>query len=666
MSVRRSAAIVTTCLCLTFLAAPAGAQSPELSKNQKELLTAMIAAVDASASADETRDATLRTHVLRASDGSHYVALSAVPPVSAAVPSTPMPLYIRLATAPTVQAQRPERSLIREWLAGAQATPPPIARSGIALGEMPIMGPASTVGEQRLRVTQQMADINAIDLERRRAREREAAQQRQRRAELEGRAAASSESLPFEDFDFAATASARTIQRALTTGPGSYFLYLAWADPAAAKPADSIHVVKKRLTLPAATTTDLTVGSVILADRIQTRASAYTPAQQGSHPYAMGTTEIVPALDTTFADTESLSAIFQVINAQTSSNGKPNVDVVFQIVRVNGAQEQAAATLTPQNYSEANLPAEFDARIGHPLFASVSAPLSTLRRGDYRLKVLVNDTLAGRTATSEIDFSVTATAAALLRDAPSLGSPFLRETVLAADVLPGILSALRPATLSPTLQRAFDLAAAGKFVDLMIDEPVPQAEEGVRTALRGLALFAVGDASSAVQFQRAQLLGAPRAPSRFLSGAARAMQSRDPDAIAGWEEALTAGAPRSLVVPFLADAYLRRNDIQRATALLAAGPVTNGWSRASAAVLIGTQKEADAIKLLDARLAAVPSDLDAQWLMLHALFAQATREPKASPAIVERFAKHARAYIDAKGIHAALAGEWLNAVASSR
>ena len=58
-----------------------------------------------------------------------------------------------------------------------------------------------------------------------------------------------------EDFDFAATASARTIQRALTTGPGNYFLYVAWADPTAAKPAESIRVVKKRLILPAATTT---------------------------------------------------------------------------------------------------------------------------------------------------------------------------------------------------------------------------------------------------------------------------------------------------------------------------------------------------------------------------------------------------------------------------
>lgn len=662
MSVRRTAAIVTTCLCIG--ANDTAAQSPNLSKQQRELLMAMITAVDAAGNADETHDATLRTHVLRASDGSHYVAFSAVPPASVAVPATPMPLYIRLATAPPISAQRQERSLIREWLATNQSALPPIARSGIALGEMPIMGPAGSV-ERRPPLTPQMADVALMDLERRRTREREAAQQRQRRAELEGRTAAISEGLPFEDFDFVATASGRTLQRALTTGPGNYFLYLAWADPSAAKPADSIRVVKKRLGLPAATTTELMVGSVILADRIQPRTAAYPPAQQASHPYTFGLTEIIPAPDATFADTESLAAIFQVINAQASDSGKPDVDIAYQVVRVGGT-EQVVASLTPQNYSQASLPAEFDARIGHLLFASVSAPLVTLKRGDYRLRILANDKLAGRSAASEIEFSVTATGAALLREAPPLGAPFRRETVLAADVLPGVLSALRPPAPSPALQRAFDLAAAGRFVDLMVDEPVPQAEEGVRTALRGLALFAVGDASSAVQFQRGQLLGAPLAPSRFLSGAARAMQLRDADAIAGWQEALKAGASRSLVVPYLAEAFLRRNDGQRAAALLDGGPPGNAWSRSTAAVLIGTQKEADAITLLDARLAAAPEDLDARWLLLHALFAQATRDAKAMPAIKDRFAEQARAYIDAKGPHAALAEEWLNSVASSK
>ena len=47
------------------------------------------------------------------------------------------------------QTQRPsrlgERSQIREWLAGNRTAPPPIARSGIAIGEMPIFGPTGNL-----------------------------------------------------------------------------------------------------------------------------------------------------------------------------------------------------------------------------------------------------------------------------------------------------------------------------------------------------------------------------------------------------------------------------------------------------------------------------------------------------------------------------------------
>lgn len=649
---RLAALIVTVALAQ---AAPAPAP---LTKPQRDLLTTLVSAVDGATAAAETDDATLRTHVLRASDGSHYVAFTVTPPAAWPMTGGSSALYVRLATANSIASQRPERSLLREWLAGNQVSQPPIGSSqGIALGEMPIMGPTGSL-ERRPPQTPEMASLTLIDMERRRARERDAERDRQRRDELEGKSANSSDTLPFEDFDLHAS-SARLVQRALTAGPGDYFLYLALADSSAA----TVHVVKKRLTLPAATTTELQVGSVILADGIRARDKAYSPSEQASHPYVIGFTEILPSSDAAFADNENLSLVFQVINAKPAENGKPNLDVMFQIVRINNGGEQAAATLTPQNYSEVNLPPEFDLRVGHPLFATVTAPLTTLKHGSYRLKILVNDKIAGHTATTDVDFTVKATAASLLRDAPPLSIPFARESVLGKDVLPGILASLRPATPSPALQHAFDLAAAGRFVDLLVEEPVPASEDGVRAALRGLAQLGVGDASAAVQFQRAQLLGAPIAPSRVLSGAARAFQERDADAIAAWQDALTAGAPRALVQPQLLDAYVRRNDFARAAALLAEMKLPAGtWSRSGAAVMIATQRERDAIAMLDARLAAAPGDADAQWLLLHALFAQLVRDPKAPAAARDRFVTQAHAYIDGKGMHAAVASDWLNAI----
>jgi len=164
-----------------------------------------------------------------------------------------------------------------------------------------------------------------------------------------------------------------------------------------------------------------------------------------------------------------------------------------------------------------------------------------------------------------------------------------------------------------------------------------------------------------VQFQRAQLLGAPPAVTRVLSGAARAAQSRDADAISAWQEALTAGAPRALVAPYLLDAYLRRSDYTRAAVFLPDIKAA-GWSRGTAAVLIATQKENDAIPMLETRLKATPADADAQWLLLHALFAQLVKNTNPPAAARERFTTLARAYVDAKGVNAALAQDWLNAI----
>jgi hypothetical protein len=77
-------------------ATPARAQSaaPRLNKSQRTLLEAVVAAVDGAASgAPDTPlvEAAWLSHVLRASDGSHYVALRAEVPDSPA-PKDPVTL----------------------------------------------------------------------------------------------------------------------------------------------------------------------------------------------------------------------------------------------------------------------------------------------------------------------------------------------------------------------------------------------------------------------------------------------------------------------------------------------------------------------------------------------------------------------------------------------
>jgi hypothetical protein len=685
------ALVVSGCL---FLPAVAGAQQAlHLSRDQRTLLQAVVTAVDAAAARPATENLTWPTHVLRASDGSHYVAFSVTPPPDMPLPAGPVMLYVRLATAARGAVATTERSAIRDWLAGRRVDPKLLPGRGIAIGEMPAFG-AGALSARGSTPSTGSNDLKLMAMERERMRQEQEQRDKARRAELEGKAAGNRELMPFEDFAVAASTSTadgtRLISRAFTAGPGDYDLFVAWADPAA--PKSGVRVLKRALNLPPAASSELMLSSVIIADNVVPRSTPLSPTEQAAHPYTIGATEITPARDAIFTRDERLAVAFQIINARPNENGKPDLAVAFRIVRVTGDRETPIASLNPQYYSAATMPADFDLRMGHPIFAAMSAPLGTLSRGDYRLKITVTDRTATAGSSADADFRVVGTPLSLLAEAPPLGPAFRRETALEPPVLTPTIDALRPASPSPGLTRALTSATSGKLIDLLMEETLPAHELGVRAALTGLAMYSVGDASAPVHFQRALQLNASasaRAPTgelrrdlagapggreggpvgaiQFLIGAARAAQGRDADAIAAWQAAIDAGMPASVVAPFLVDAYLRRGEGARAAALIAAQlagrPAEGPWARAAAASAIAVGKDADAIAVLDARLAQQPDDREAQWLLLHALYASLVRTPEgATSANRERFTRAAQAYVAAGGVQAPLVTEWLRII----
>jgi hypothetical protein len=104
----------------------------------------------------------------------------------------------------------------------------------------------------------------------------------------------------------------------------------------------------------------------------------------------------------------------------------------------------------------------------------------------------------------------------------------------------------------------------------------------------------------------------------------------------------------------LAEAHLRRREFDRAAdAVRGDDPAT---ARTFAATRIATRRFGDAISSLDALLASRPDDLDARWLLLHALYADLVGGNRGR---AERVTAEATRYIEAKGPHTALAAEWL-------
>jgi hypothetical protein len=656
MSFRLAAAIVITCLCGPAL----HAQSlPDLSKPQREVLQMLLTAVDNAAGSPSSPDDTWLVHVLRASDGSHYVAFSLTPPPSS-IPDAPVLVYVRLATAAAGTTTLAERSLVREWLRGSRIDPRLLPRTGMAIGEMPAMG-AGAIGA-RGGAAVGSADLQAMSLQRERSRERRDDEEKKRRAALEGTAAAQTDRLPFEDFELTRMAAfadgTRTIQRALTAGPGAYDLFVAWADVTQPAGKARVHVSRQSIQLSSAAP-ELGLSTVILADRIGVRATPYPALEQRGHPYTVGVTEITPARDTVFTPDERLAAAFQIVNPSPGAAGKPDLVVNLRIVRVNGLREDQVASLSPLTYNAESLPADFDTRLGHPVIAAMAVPLTTIPRGQHRLVITVEDRNSKTVASSRVEFSVVGSATSLLGEAPPLGPRFDRLAALDPPVVTTLVDRMAPPNPSAALSKAMQSARAGRYADLLLDEPVAAAEQGVRAALTGLALLSIGDLGAIAQFERALAARVTPAPLHYFLGVARAAQNRDGDAVAAWRAAIDAGLPRSVCDRWLADAYLRQRNWSGAAERMTAEAATDvAAAKTFAATRIATRREPEAVAVLDRLLAANPDDLDARWLRLHALYAESIRT--AGPR--DRVIAEAQRYIGDRGPHAALAAEWLAVV----
>jgi hypothetical protein len=662
-------------LVIVLLACPVAAlgqpKAPKLSKEQKQ---ALLAAVNAAKTpAPLPSDEAWQMHLLRASDGSHYVAFSMEAPTDL-TPGERLVLYVRLEPRPTdpPSASSPPRSTVEEWLRGERGDPLPMRAARVVTvpsGELPMGGTAATM--TRDGSGQNSAALALLARQQEKAREEAEARERARREALEGKAVATPNVMPFEDFDMQARVRAHpgrpaVFQRALTAGPGDYNVVVAWAVVDGKDRPTRTGALRQTFSLPPVQTTGLALGSVILADAIHARTEMYTAEQQTAHPYAIGGTEIEPALDPVFTNAERLSVAFQVFNAAPSVMGKPDVGIALRLHRRTGAGEELAASLAPLEYNENTLPPDFNLLQGHPLLAAFAAPLRTLPRGDYRLAIAATDRMARVSTTAETHFRIVPTPAALLASAPAFTAPFVRARLLETAVFDPALDALAPHATSPGLAPMLSLARQHRFVDLMADPSVTGADRGTAILLQSVAAYALGDTARAigVRLGRAREAGAPEGPTQFWLGAMLALERRDPDAIEAWLAARAAGWPPALVAAPIAEAQVRLGRLEdagrTAREALNAGVVDASLVRIAAAADTVARRYAQAVEALTSHLAFAPADTDAQWMLVHALFASfvAGEGPGAASDGRARLDDVVERYVATGGRHRALAEEW--------
>jgi hypothetical protein len=198
------------------------------------------------------------------------------------------------------------------------------------------------------------------------------------------------------------------LSRAFAVPGGEYDVFVLlreWSEKRARDAKPKTALLKQPLTIPNFYTSELTTSTIILADRVEPLSAPLPPEQQAENPYTLGTTRIVPALDTKFTKKEELNIIFLVYNPQVKGT-KPDVTVEYNFHQVLPEGEKYFNRTNPQQFNAQTLPPQFDLTAGHQLVAGQSVPLASFPEGEYRLEIKITDNAAGKSITRDVRFSV--------------------------------------------------------------------------------------------------------------------------------------------------------------------------------------------------------------------------------------------------------------------
>src|SRR2546425_301730 len=218
----------------------------------------------------------------------------------------------------------------------------------------------------------------------------------------------------YEDISFIPVSGAgpARISRSFTVSAGSYDIFIVAKEPSPEKPPKNapppkMSVLKQTVTVPDYWNGELNTSSVIIATRIDPLPAPLTPQQQADRPYALGSMEIAPALDTKFNKKSELSTFMLIYNPKVDGANKPDVTVEYNFYqKLAGQPEKFFNKTNPQSLNAQTLPPQFDLNLGHQLQSGQAVPLASFPEGDYRLEIKVTDKLANKTLTREINFTV--------------------------------------------------------------------------------------------------------------------------------------------------------------------------------------------------------------------------------------------------------------------
>jgi hypothetical protein len=161
---------------------------------------------------------------------------------------------------------------------------------------------------------------------------------------------------------------------------------------------------KEEVEVPNFWSEELQTSSIIMARSMDLIEAQLAPEDQRINPYTIGTTRIVPKLNTNYTKSDNLSLLFYVYNPQLTAEMNPDVTVEFDFYRVGPAGESFFNKTSPQEFNAQTWPAGVPVTGGLP--SGQSVPLGSFPAGDFRLEVKIIDNAAGQMLTRDVLLNV--------------------------------------------------------------------------------------------------------------------------------------------------------------------------------------------------------------------------------------------------------------------
>ena len=213
---------------------------------------------------------------------------------------------------------------------------------------------------------------------------------------------------PWDDINFVDVGPDGVIARAMVLPPGEFEVFVAVKEQGLlevedGQPAPPTGLVRRDITVPDFAA--LSMSSVLIGN-IEPLAEPLNQDQQKENPYTFGQMRVTVAAESKLDKAGELQVLFWIYGTGVDGD-KPNVTLDYSFHRQTANGEEYFNKTPPQVLNASTLPPQFNVTTDQ-LPGMLFVPLASFPAGEYRLEILLTDTISGETLTTSEKFIVEA------------------------------------------------------------------------------------------------------------------------------------------------------------------------------------------------------------------------------------------------------------------